>query len=235
MQRLADSNDKLKRERGRRGLEVVRRLQRSAVDVSVEDFGPPGAAMQTMLVDARLVGLAASLPAKIITTDTGLAKVAEIRGVATINLNVLANAMKPSLIPGEKLTIELVKRGEQPGQGVGYLPDGTMVVAEDGETSVGTAVELTVATSIQTANGRMIFGRIGAEPDARPPLRAEAPPQPESGANSGESGQAGAGELSSSDHDTPDTKPDVAPSTERTDPQRPDKPGKRNRQRNPRR
>jgi uncharacterized protein YacL len=156
LQRLADSADKLKRERGRRGLDVVRRLQRSPVDLTIDDHAVPGKA-----VDAMLVELAKSLPAKIITTDTGLSRVAEIRGVEIINLNALANALRPSLIPGETFTVRLVKEGEQSGQGVGYLADGTMVVAEDGEHLVGREVELTVTSAIQTANGRMIFGRAG--------------------------------------------------------------------------
>jgi uncharacterized protein YacL len=171
LQRLADSSDKLKRARGRRGLEVVTRLQRSALlDVSIDERPMPSKAVDHMLVD-----LARQLPGVIVTTDTGLAQVASIHGVVTLNLNDLAEAMRPNVVPGERLRVYLIRRGEQKGQGVGYLPDGTMVVAEDGAERLGSHAELTVTSMLQTAAGRMIFGRIGSEgtPDRAP---ADAPP-----------------------------------------------------------
>lgn len=161
LQRLADSQDKLKRARGRRGLEVVSKLQRSPqLDVTIDETAVGGKAVDQMLVE-----LCQALPGVVVTTDTGLARVADIRGVPVVNLNALAHALKPSLIPGEAMTVRLVKQGEHAGQGVGYLPDGTMVVAEDGGGAVGQEVSLTVTSAIQTANGRMIFGRLGEGSD----------------------------------------------------------------------
>ncbi len=238
LQRLADSSDKLKRERGRRGLDVVRRLLRSPIDASVEEFRVAGTGVDTMLVD-----LADMLPAKIITTDTGLLRIAEIRGVETVNLNALANAMRPSLIPGELFTVQLVKSGEQPGQGVGYLADGTMVVAEDGQSHIGEQVELTVSTAIQTANGRMIFGRINTDPLAPPPQPPLAPQPPEHDTPTSATDAPDA-EPFEPPHAPPHKPPHEPPAqaggqtddpTTEPAPQRPARPGRANRSRNPRR
>ncbi len=161
LQTLADSRDRLKRERGRRGLDVITKLQRSALlDVSIDDTPVAGKA-----VDQMLVAFASAMPAVIITTDLGLTRVARIQGVRVLNLNDLANAMKPSLVQGEQFSIRVVKPGEQKGQGVGYLEDGTMVVAEDGGEHVGKTVLLTVTNMVQTSAGRLIFGRISDEGD----------------------------------------------------------------------
>jgi len=230
LQRLADSNDKLKRDRGRRGLDVVRKLLRSPIDVSVEEFAMPGNAVDTMLVE-----LAMSMPAKIITTDSGLLRVAEIRGVETISLHALATAMRPSLIPGETFNVRIIRVGEQPGQGVGYLADGTMVVAEDGEHHVGNDVELTVITAIQTANGRMIFGRVGAEP--LPPTHEqpdpETGPDPEEPESAPPSVDATPDEAAPPEAETPSA--DEPPPTSAPTSQRPLRPARPNRSRNPRR
>jgi len=157
LQSIADSADKLKRVRGRRGLDVVNRLQKSpAVEVIIEEGGVPGSES----VDAKLIRLARSLAARIITTDFNLNKVAQIQGVDVVNVNDLANALRPAFIPGEELRIQLVKEGAEPGQGVGYLDDGTMVVAENGRGAVGKEVALEVTRTIQTSAGKMIFGRI---------------------------------------------------------------------------
>ncbi len=155
LQLLSDSSDKLKRARGRRGLEMVTLLQRNPhLDLTIEDVTVAGKNVDAMIVEhAREVGAA------VLTTDSGLARVASIQGVSALNLNDLAAALKPSVIPGETLDIELVRKGEQAGQGVGYLDDGTMVVAENGAGLIGTRVTLTVTSSLQTAAGRMIFGR----------------------------------------------------------------------------
>lgn len=159
LQRLADSTEKIKRTRGRRGLEIVSKLQRShLLDVSIDETPMPSKAVDHMLVD-----LARQLPAVIVTTDVGLRQVAAIHGVMVLNLNDLANALKPDLIPGEVVQVELLRRGEQKTQAVGYLPDGTMVVAEDGVDRIGESVTLTVTSSLQTSAGRMIFGRIDAD------------------------------------------------------------------------
>jgi uncharacterized protein YacL len=179
LQRLADSADRMKRTRGRRGLEIVARLQRSPLlDVSIDETPMPSKAVDHMLVD-----LARQLPAIIVTTDVGLRQVAGIHGVVVLNLNDLANALKPNLIPGEQLTLELIRRGEQRSQAVGYLPDGTMVVAEDGVDYIGSEVSLTVTSSLQTSAGRMIFGRIdgdgAGETAARPEPAQHAAPSME--------------------------------------------------------
>lgn len=155
---LADSGDKLKRARGRRGLDTVARLQREArVDVSIDERDVPGGSVDQMLVE-----LAGQMPAMIVTTDSGLGRVAAIQGLQVLNLNELAIALRPNVHPGEQLRVKLIRLGEQSNQGVGYLDDGTMVVAEDGSRHVGETVQLTVASTLQTAAGRMIFGRIGA-------------------------------------------------------------------------
>jgi uncharacterized protein YacL len=159
LQLLADSTDKLRRAKGRRGLEVIGRLQHlPAMDTSIDETPVPGKAVDQMLIE-----LARSMPAYIVTADVGLARVAAIQGVKTLNLNEVANALKPSLVPGEQLAVRLLKLGEQPGQAVGYLDDGTMVVAEDGAPRVGQQVTLSVTSTLQTSAGRLIFGRIVAE------------------------------------------------------------------------
>ncbi len=165
LQLLADSADKMTRAKGRRGLDIVGRLQRLAVlDVSIDETPIPGKA-----VDAMLVELARRLPGMVVTTDVGLSRVAQIQSVPVLNVNDLANAMKPSVIPGESMRLKIIKPGEQSGQGVGYLDDGTMVVAEDGAEHIGLIVDLRVTSSLQTSAGRLIFGRINE------PTRDEAP------------------------------------------------------------
>ncbi len=195
LQRLADSRDKLKRARGRRGLEMIRKLQRGTLDVSVEPA--PTAAGP---VDQMLVELASRMPATIVTTDVGLGRVAGIRGVEVLNINEVAGALKPSLVPGEKLDIRLVKPGEQPGQGVGYLDDGTMVIAEDGAPHVGEEVTLTVRTALQTSAGRLIFGRVDD--------RDEAPAEP-----AAEAGADAPADAPAAAQTTPDTPAGDAPDT----------------------
>jgi len=157
LQLLADSSDRMKRARGRRGLDIVTRLQKAPrLDVSVDDFATAGKG-----VDSALVEVASALNAVIATTDTGLGRVAKIQSIPILNVNDLANALKPNVIPGEALTLQVMKQGEQAGQGVGYLDDGTMVVVEDGARWIGKVVTITVTSSMQTSAGRLIFGRIG--------------------------------------------------------------------------
>lgn len=158
LQLLADSADKLKRARGRRGLDIIARLQRSALDVSIDETPIPGKAVDQMLVE-----LARRMTGIIVSADVGLNRVAGIQGVRVLNLNDVANSLKPSLIPGEQISIKLIKPGEQPGQGVGYLEDGTMIVAEDGAAAIGEQVTLTVTSTLQTSAGRLLFGRIVPE------------------------------------------------------------------------
>jgi uncharacterized protein YacL len=167
LQNIADSPDKLKRNRGRRGLDILNRLQKSpGVEVRIHDAEIPELS-GIREVDQRLVVLAKHLGGKVVTNDYNLNKIARLQGVEVINLNDLANAMKPIVLPGENLTVKLLKRGEEPGQGVGYLDDGTMVVAEQGAYHLGESVRLTVTSVLQTSAGRMIFGRIDQAPPSK--------------------------------------------------------------------
>jgi uncharacterized protein YacL len=160
LQSIADSSDKLRRNRGRRGLDILNRLQKSpGIEVRIHDAEIPELA-GIREVDQRLVVLAKHLGGKVVTNDYNLNKIARLQGVEVINLNDLANAMKPIVLPGENLTIKILKRGEEQGQGVGYLDDGTMVVAEQGAYHLGEIVRLTVTSVLQTSAGRMIFGRM---------------------------------------------------------------------------
>ncbi len=167
LQGIADSSDKLRRNRGRRGLDILNRLQKSpGVEVRIDDAEIPELA-GIREVDQRLVVLAKHLGGKVVTNDYNLNKIARLQGVEVINLNDLANAMKPIVLPGETLGVKLIKRGEEIGQGVGYLDDGTMVVAEQGANHLGELVRLTVTSVLQTSAGRMIFGRLDFPPSPR--------------------------------------------------------------------
>lgn len=182
LQAVADSPDKLKRTRGRRGLDMLNKLRsNSPLDVILYAQSDREDAAH-LPVDQRLMDLAKELNARVLTTDYNLNKVAQVRGVDVVNINDLANALKPVVLPGEKMTVRVVKPGEEAGQGVGYLDDGTMVVVEGGRPHVNEEVEFTVSSALQTSAGRMIFGRIGAATDAPPARRqrgrAEAPPAP---------------------------------------------------------
>ncbi len=161
LQTIADSADRLKRARGRRGLDVLAKLQdNKKVEVILYDSSAtdePG----TTDVDQLLMGLAQHLHGRVVTNDFNLNKVAQLRGVEVINLNDLAAALKPVVLPGERMNVRLVKPGEEAGQGVGYLEDGTMVVVEQARQYVNEEVEFTVTSVLQTSAGRMIFGRIG--------------------------------------------------------------------------
>ena len=162
LQVLADSGDKMKRARGRRGLSVVNRLQTNPfVAISIDTADLPRRS-----VDQMLVQMAADQNLRILTTDYNLNKVAQIRGVTVLNINDVSNALKSQAIPGETLVVEVVKRGEAAGQGVGYMPDGTMVVIEEAADRIGQNVTLTVTNSLTTSAGRMIFGTVanGAAP-----------------------------------------------------------------------
>ncbi len=160
LQAIADSDNKLRRNRGRRGLDVLNRLQGSdKIDVRIYDKHV-SAVDDESEVDAKLVALGEHLNGRVMTNDYNLNKVAQLRGVEVININDLANALKPVVLPGEGLGVKIIKPGEEPGQGVGYLDDGTMVVAEQGRDYVGQEVMITVTSVIQTSAGRMIFGKL---------------------------------------------------------------------------
>jgi uncharacterized protein YacL len=156
LQRLADSADAEKRVRGRRGLDFVRRLQNSsgAVRIDDKDYADVEA------VDAKLVRLARDLGAQIVTTDYTLKKVAEIQGVKVLNVNDLANSVKPAVLPGEVIEVKILKEGREQDQGVGYLDDGTMIVVESGAPLVGSRVKAEVTSVLQSPSGKMIFSRV---------------------------------------------------------------------------
>jgi uncharacterized protein YacL len=167
LQSIADSSDKLRRNRGRRGLDILNRLQKSpGIEVRIHDAEIPELT-GIREVDQRLVVLAKHLGGKVVTNDYNLNKIARLQGVEVINLNDLANAMKPIVLPGENLNVKILKKGEEQGQGVGYLDDGTMVVAEHGAYHLGETMRLTVTSVLQTSAGRMIFGRIDQIQPAR--------------------------------------------------------------------
>jgi len=158
LQAIADSSDKLKRGRGRRGLDILNRLRSDPkVDLQVFDRDLPQFAGQP--VDQRLVLLAKHLDGKVVTNDYNLNKVAKLHDVGVVNLNDLANALKPIFLPSETLNVRIVKVGEEAGQGVGYLDDGTMVVIEGGRDHVNETVVAVVTSVLQTSAGRMVFGR----------------------------------------------------------------------------
>jgi uncharacterized protein YacL len=154
LQHIADSADSMRRNRGRRGLEILQRLQKNpAVAVEISDADPENVPE----VDAKLVKLARQWHCPIITNDFNLNRVAELQGVKVLNINELAHAVKPILLPGEEMTIKIMQDGKEIGQGVGYLDDGTMIVVEGGKSYIGNTVDVTVTRVLQTVAGRMIF------------------------------------------------------------------------------
>lgn len=168
LQRVADSTDRLKRNRGRRGLDVLNQLQRNAkVDVDIIEprwaHREPGED-----VDQKLVALALELDARIITSDYNLSKVAQLRGVDVINLNDVSNSLKPIVLPGEALSVKVIKPGEEATQGIGYLDDGTMVVIEGARDRIGQEINIIITSGLQTSAGRMLFGRVDG-PGSNPP------------------------------------------------------------------
>lgn len=158
LQGIADSADRLKRNRGRRGLDLLNRMRQSrAVDVRVQDV----ALEHVETVDAKLIRVAKMLDGRLVTNDFNLNKVAQVQGVEVININDLAAALRPVLLQGERLRIRIVRTGESAGQGVGYLEDGTMVVAEECAGRIGQEADLVVTNVLQTSAGRLIFARPG--------------------------------------------------------------------------
>ncbi|WP_435010127.1 PIN/TRAM domain-containing protein [Tundrisphaera lichenicola] len=184
LQGIADSSDKLRRNRGRRGLDILNKLQKSTgVEVKIYDAEIPELA-GVREVDQKLVVLAKHLGGRVVTNDYNLNKIARLQGVEVINLNDLANALKPIVLPGETLMVKILKRGEEPGQGVGYLDDGTMVVTEHGQQHLGEMVRLTVTSVLQTSAGRMIFGRVDHPGALGRPSTNTPPPGPPLGPQS---------------------------------------------------
>ena len=165
LQHIADSTEQLRRNKGRRGFKILRDLQNDPdmeVDITEEDF--PDIAE----VDAKLVRLAQELDAKIVTNDFNLSKVAELQGVTVLNINALANAVRPVVVAGEVIQVHVLKEGKELNQGVGYLDDGTMVIVEGGKSHVGQIIDVVVTQMLRTSAGQMIFTRRKAdEVDAR--------------------------------------------------------------------
>ena len=160
LQQIADSADEVKRARGRRGFEMLNRLQHNAkVEVRIHDGDFP----EEKGVDAKLVRLARNLNAKLFTNDFNLAKVAGLQSVACVNLNEISHLMKAALIPGEILQLKVVREGRDKGQGLGYLPDGTMVIVNNGQEHVGQSVSARVLSTVQTGAGVLVFAEVKAE------------------------------------------------------------------------
>ena len=164
IQNFAESSDKLRRARGRRGLDILNRLQNDPkVDLRVMDSDSPE--LRQYPEDSRLVILTKQLEGKLVTSDYNLSKVAQVHGTQSLNLNDLANALKQVFVPGEQLEVLLVKAGEEPQQGCGYLPDGTMVVVDNGRAEIGKLVRISVTSVLQTSAGRLVFGKIEKKPE----------------------------------------------------------------------
>lgn len=179
LQTIADSSDKLKRNRGRRGLDMLNKLQTNdKIEIKISDTRLP-TIEEAGDVDQKLVALAKKIDGRVVTNDYNLNKIAQLRGVDVININDLANALKPVVLPGETIAVKMIKPGEEMGQGVGYLEDGTMVVAENSRDRLGEEVVLTVTSVLQTSAGRMIFGRPeGMSAAPRRPVRRVSGPEP---------------------------------------------------------
>ena len=160
LQHIADSSDSIKRTRGKRGLEVLHHIQKQAnVDVQIVDKDYPS----VKEVDSKLIELAKELHGKIITNDSNLNKVAELQGIVVLNINELANSIKPVVLPGEEINVKILKEGKEMGQGVAYLDDGTMIVVDNGRRQMGRTVDVVVTSVLQTPAGRMIFARLKEE------------------------------------------------------------------------
>jgi uncharacterized protein YacL len=170
LQLVADSSDSMKRNRGRRGLDILQKIQNMAgVDVSISDMDFP----DVREVDLKLIELALALQGKIVTNDFNLNKVAQLRGVAVLNINELANSLKPVVLPGEVMKVFILKEGKEYNQGVAYLDDGTMVVVDNARKMIGKTIDVVVTSVLQTTAGKMIFGRfIDAAAAAQQPVAA---------------------------------------------------------------
>ena len=163
LQHIADSSDPLKRNRGRRGLDILQKIQKK-VDIRVEisDMEFP----EIREVDNKLVAMAKAIHAKIVTNDFNLNKVAELHGVGVLNINELTNALRPVVLPGEDMRVYVLKEGKEYNQGIAYLDDGTMVVVDSGRRHIGQTVDVCVTSVLQTTAGRMIFSRLKEEAEA---------------------------------------------------------------------
>lgn len=170
LQAVADASDPLKRNRGRRGLDILHRIQKtSGIDVIISDMDFPA----IKEVDLKLIELAKAMSGKLVTNDFNLNKVAQLRGVEVLNLNELTSALKPVVLPGEVMNVFIIKEGKEYNQGVAYLDDGTMVVVDNARSRIGKNLEVVVTSVLQTTAGRMIFGRhLDAATGPRPAAQA---------------------------------------------------------------
>jgi uncharacterized protein YacL len=160
LQLIADSADKLKRNRGRRGLDILNKMQMNPViDVAIDDTAAIPEVEEAKGVDQKLVVFTKSCNGRLATTDYNLSKVAQVREVDVVNINDLANALKVAALPGETMEVKIIKAGEEAEQGIGYLDDGTMVVVEGARKKIGQEIVLSVTSSLQTSAGKMIFGK----------------------------------------------------------------------------
>ncbi len=160
LQHIADSSDPVKRTRGKRGLDVLHHIQKQVnVDVRIVDTDYPS----VKEVDSKLIELAKEVSGKILTNDSNLNKVAELQGIEVLNINELANALKPVVLPGEEMNVKILKEGKEMGQGVAYLDDGTMIVVDNGRRQIGRTIDVVVTSVLQTPAGRMIFARLKEE------------------------------------------------------------------------
>jgi uncharacterized protein YacL len=173
LQLVADSSDSMKRNRGRRGLDILQKIQKmSGVDVTISDMDFP----DVREVDLKLIELARTLEGKIVTNDFNLNKVAQLRGVEVLNINELANSLKPVVLPGEIMKVFILKEGKEYNQGVAYLDDGTMVVVDNARKMIGKTIDVVVTSVLQTTAGKMIFGRF-----IEPSVAAQSTPAPATG------------------------------------------------------
>jgi uncharacterized protein YacL len=164
LQYIADSPDPLKRNRGRKGLDILQRIQKG---IHVKVVITPADFPEVKEVDLKLIELAKQSRAKILTNDFNLNKVAQLRGVEVLNVNELANSLKPVVLPGEPMKVFIIKEGKEPNQGVGYLDDGTMVVVDNAKRLIGKTVDIVVTSVLQTTAGKMFFGRFETPPGAQ--------------------------------------------------------------------
>jgi uncharacterized protein YacL len=172
LQQIADSSQALKRNRGRRGLEILQKIQKMGnvqVIIAEKDFP------EIPEVDLKLIEMARTMGGKIVTNDFNLNKVAQLRGVQVLNINELANALKPVVLPGELMRVFILKEGKEANQGIGYLDDGTMIVVDNAKHLIGQTIELVVTSVLQTTAGKMIFGK--TEEDGSAPLYVQSQPE----------------------------------------------------------
>jgi len=160
LQRVADSSDSLKRNRGRRGLDILQRIKKQPnINVQISELDFPN----IKEVDLKLIEVCKQMGGKIITNDFNLNKIAQLRGIEVLNINELANALKPVVLPGEMMSVFIIKEGKEPSQGVAYLDDGTMVVVDNARKEIGRTIKVIVTSVLQTTAGKMIFGKYEPE------------------------------------------------------------------------